>query len=54
MVAKPLYKERNIIHTIIFNEMSRLYMLFDNMAEIRCNNREVTDVYFCRYGNEKA
>ena len=24
------------------------------MVEIRCNNREVTDVYFCCYGNGKA
>ena len=45
------------------NEMSRLQYnnttiqrldrLLDNMAEIRRNNREVTDIYFRRYGNVK-
>ena len=45
-----------IMHTVIFNKMSRLQYniligYLNNMTEIRCNNREVTDVYFCRYGN---
>ena len=49
-----------IMHTFIFNKMSiyttiqSLDRLFNNVAEIRHNNQEVTDVYFCCYGNGKA
>ena len=34
--------------------LQRLDRLLNNMAEIRHNNREVTDIYFRRYGNGKA
>ena len=44
-----------IMHTFIFNEMTRLqYNLLIGCLTIWHNNRKVTDVYFHRYGNRKA